>query len=207
MTPSPDGCVALSLPPIILDAGYNIPKKANFFHNLTSILVFAFIGTFISTMVIGSTLWLCSIAICPDASDCDGEGQPKSLGFEQPAIAFKFGSMLSATDPVATLSVLSSLSGLKDPNLYNVIFGKGAAAAAAAAAASEGRGGEGSPPCARPKKHTQRARVSVRLGPRGQRLLLLGCEQGWCWASPLTCVRGCGARPACLSAGGGGVRR
>jgi sodium/hydrogen exchanger 8 len=143
VTPSPDGCVALSLPPIILDAGYNIPKKANFFHNLTSILVFAFIGTFISTMVIGSTLWLCSIAICPDASDCDGEGQPKSLGFEQPAIAFKFGSMLSATDPVATLSVLSSLSGLKDPNLYNVIFGKGAAAAAAAAAASEGRGGEG----------------------------------------------------------------
>lgn len=32
--------------------------------------------------------------------------------------------MLSATDPVATLSVLSSLSGLRDPNLYNVIFGE-----------------------------------------------------------------------------------
>lgn len=32
--------------------------------------------------------------------------------------------MLSATDPVATLSVLSSLGAIKDPHLFNLIFGE-----------------------------------------------------------------------------------
>ena len=114
----------LLLPPIILDAGYNIPRKKNFFKNLSSILAFAFVGTFISTLIIGSGLWLASTAVCPTDEACGGDGQPVSLGFERPAIAFKLGAMLSATDPVATLSVLSSLGGLTDPNLHNIIFGE-----------------------------------------------------------------------------------
>lgn len=40
------------LPPIILDAGYTL-KKANFFHNIFPILMYAVIGTFISTVFIG----------------------------------------------------------------------------------------------------------------------------------------------------------
>ena len=41
------------LPPIILDGGYNM-KKARFFRNIDRIVVFAIIGTLISTSIIGA---------------------------------------------------------------------------------------------------------------------------------------------------------
>ena len=44
------------LPPIILDAGYNM-QKSRFFRNIHKILVFALPGTCLSTLTIGLVLW------------------------------------------------------------------------------------------------------------------------------------------------------
>ena len=114
----PDIFFYLLLPPIILDAAYNIPAKSNFFYNFSAILCFAFIGTLISTIVIGTGVWGLSLFVQ------DRSGGADSLGYERVTWAFKLGSMLSATDPVATLSVLSSFGALKDPHLHNMIFGE-----------------------------------------------------------------------------------
>lgn len=46
------------------------------------------------------------------------------IDFETPFDSLKFGAMISATDPVATLSVLSSMRPMKDPDLYSMIFGE-----------------------------------------------------------------------------------
>ena len=70
------------LPPIILDAGYNMGRKKNFFANATAIVIFAFIGCFISTAVLGASLHLLNVRVF------DGE-----LGFNGPTEAFKFGSV------------------------------------------------------------------------------------------------------------------
>lgn len=113
---SDDTFFLLLLPPIIVDAGYNMNAKANFFHNFSSICAYAVCGTLISTGIIGMIIWIAF-------RDESGEG-PGVSGFAKPALGFKLGAMLSATDPVATLSVLSSLRRMKDPHLYNIIFGE-----------------------------------------------------------------------------------
>lgn len=84
--------------------------------NFSAILTFAFIGTLISTIVIGTAVWGLSVGV----RNAGGE----EVGYERVTWAFKLGSMLSATDPVATLSVLGSFGALKDPHLHNLIFGE-----------------------------------------------------------------------------------
>ncbi len=115
----PDVFFYLLLPPIILDAAYNIPAKSNFFYNFSAILCFAFIGTLISTMIIGTGMWSLSLLVLSRGGE-----EAESMGYERVTWAFKLGSMLSATDPVATLSVLSSFGALRDPHLHNMIFGE-----------------------------------------------------------------------------------
>ncbi|KAH8921107.1 sodium/hydrogen exchanger, partial [Atractiella rhizophila] len=96
------------LPPIILSSGYDL-KQRHFFRSFGVILGFAFVGTFISAMVIGLVVFLWS-----------------QLGFEglQPGIieCLIFGSSLSATDPVTVLAIFNALK--VEPKLYSVIFGE-----------------------------------------------------------------------------------
>ncbi|KAG0233357.1 monovalent cation:H+ antiporter, CPA1 (nhx1) [Mortierella sp. GBA43] len=98
----------LLLPPIILNSGYEM-KQARFFRNLGSILTFAFIGTFISALVVGIMVYLLSLT-----------------GLESLQLSFLdsmiFGSVLSATDPVTILAIFNQLK--VDPKLYSVIFGE-----------------------------------------------------------------------------------
>ncbi|CAG8477895.1 9165_t:CDS:10 [Funneliformis mosseae] len=88
--------------------GYEM-KKENFFRNLGTILTFAFLGTFISAVVIGVLVGILSAI---------GVGS-LSLSFLDSMI---FGSVLSATDPVTVLTIFQALK--VDPKLYSIIFGE-----------------------------------------------------------------------------------
>ncbi|KAI0027751.1 Sodium/hydrogen exchanger family-domain-containing protein [Vararia minispora EC-137] len=98
----------LLLPPIILNSGYEL-KQENFFRNFGSILVFAFLGTFISAIGIGVLVYIYSF-----------------LGLESIDLPLLecliFGSTLSATDPVTILSIFTQYK--VDPKLYTIIFGE-----------------------------------------------------------------------------------
>jgi len=95
------------LPPIIFESGYNL-HKGNFFQNIGSILIFAILGTVISTIVIGGGLYLCGIA---------------NLAYQLSIFeSFGFGSLISAVDPVATLAIFKAMD--VDPILYMLVFGE-----------------------------------------------------------------------------------
>ncbi|KAH9852958.1 Sodium/hydrogen exchanger family-domain-containing protein [Lenzites betulinus] len=98
----------LLLPPIILASGYEL-KQENFFRNFGSILVFAFLGTFISAVGVGVIVFIWS-----------------SLGLESLGFTLIecliFGSTLSATDPVTILAIFNQYK--VDPKLYTIIFGE-----------------------------------------------------------------------------------
>eukprot|EP00842_Homolaphlyctis_polyrhiza_P005648 jgi/Hompol1/6084/HPOL_000615-RA len=98
----------LLLPPIILHSGYDM-KRQNFFKNFGSILVFAFIGTFISTLVIGG---LSFVIISTGLFNL-------SMPFLDCLV---FGAILSSTDPVTILSIFQQLK--VEPKLYAIIFGE-----------------------------------------------------------------------------------
>jgi sodium/hydrogen exchanger 8 len=89
------------LPPIILEAGFSLQKKA-FFSNLGTILSLAVVGTLIATFVTGGIL--------------------SSAGYLTSAECFVYGALISAVDPVATLSVFKKLEA---PDLlFNLVFGE-----------------------------------------------------------------------------------
>ncbi|KAK9383156.1 Sodium/hydrogen exchanger family-domain-containing protein [Kockiozyma suomiensis] len=96
------------LPPIILNCGYEL-HQANFFHNIGTILTFAFAGTFVSAVVLGCIVYIWAF-----------------LGLEGLKIPFVtalgFGATLSATDPVTILSIFNAYK--VDPKLYTIIFGE-----------------------------------------------------------------------------------
>ncbi|KAI8870792.1 Sodium/hydrogen exchanger, partial [Ramicandelaber brevisporus] len=96
------------LPPIILSSGYQL-HKADFFINLVPIAVFAFIGTFISAMVIGVLLYAFVIT--------GVDSLPISL-----LDCFIVGSVLSATDPVTVLAVIKQMK--VEPRLDAIVSGE-----------------------------------------------------------------------------------
>ena len=129
------------LPPIVFEAGFSMRKK-NFFHNMSTILVFAILGTLISTFIIGFGLYALSFANFTTLNNNNN-----------PIEALIFGALISAVDPVGTLAVLGVYiyllsvqtninyiiitvsyhkiilnTGKKelniDPTLYSVIFGE-----------------------------------------------------------------------------------
>ena len=94
------------LPPIIFHAGYSMRKK-QFFDNLGSILTFAMLGTFISTLVVASITWLAGTMLSLQLTFTD---------------TLYFGSIVSATDPVTTLAIFTDLN--VDPLMNSLVLGE-----------------------------------------------------------------------------------
>lgn len=98
----------LLLPPIILNSGYDMHRQ-NFFQSFGSILIFALLGTFMSTLFIGTALYLLVL-----------------VGLHGLQMTFLdcviFGAILSSTDPVTILSLFHQLK--VDEKLYSIIFGE-----------------------------------------------------------------------------------
>ncbi|KAF7991718.1 hypothetical protein HCN44_010519 [Aphidius gifuensis] len=97
------------LPPIIFHAGYSL-KRRYFFRNLGAILLFALVGTTISSFVIG-TLMYGFIQLIPHLSD--------QFGFLDTLF---FGALISPTDPLTIISIFNDLH--VDVNLYALVFGE-----------------------------------------------------------------------------------
>ena len=91
---SPTVFFCVLLPPIIFCSGYQM-KASWFFNNVWKILAFAFIGTFVSSLVIGGFLRLFGMM-----------GASLNLSFAE---CLAFGALISATDPVTTLAVFEKL--------------------------------------------------------------------------------------------------
>eukprot|EP00824_Muranothrix_gubernata_P001575 TRINITY_DN11863_c2_g1_i1.p1 TRINITY_DN11863_c2_g1~~TRINITY_DN11863_c2_g1_i1.p1 ORF type:complete len:568 (-),score=120.96 TRINITY_DN11863_c2_g1_i1:66-1742(-) len=95
------------LPPIIFDSGYRMKRK-KFFVNFGAILLYAFLGTFLSSIIVGFIVYLFGWY---------GIIHPLSL-----LESLIFGALISATDPVTILSVFQTLN--VDLNLYSLVFGE-----------------------------------------------------------------------------------
>lgn len=83
--------------------------QGNFFHNIGTILTFAFAGTFISCLVLGIILYVWTRIPL--------EGLDMSF-----VDAMSVGATLSATDPVTILAIFNTYK--VDPKLYTIIFGE-----------------------------------------------------------------------------------
>ena len=101
------------LPPIIYEAGFSM-RKRGFFANFVPILLLSVLGTLISILSTGFLLY--------------GLAEAEVLHFKHGELsiaeAMLFGSLISSTDPVATLSILRGVSA--PPLLYDLIFGESA---------------------------------------------------------------------------------
>eukprot|EP00027_Filamoeba_sp_ATCC50430_P008809 CAMPEP_0168549282 /NCGR_PEP_ID=MMETSP0413-20121227/5018_1 /TAXON_ID=136452 /ORGANISM="Filamoeba nolandi, Strain NC-AS-23-1" /LENGTH=432 /DNA_ID=CAMNT_0008579655 /DNA_START=158 /DNA_END=1453 /DNA_ORIENTATION=- len=100
------------LPPIIFEAGYSMKKK-NFFLNMGTILLYAVAGTLVSAAVFGYGLFFFAKT-----------GAIGSIDRNHALESLLFGSLISATDPVATLSIMGSPGTQVDPTLYSLVFGE-----------------------------------------------------------------------------------
>jgi len=104
----PEAFFLFLLPPIIFESGYNL-HKANFFANFFTITLFAIVGTIISTVVVGSGIFL--FGLIP------------AVNYSIPLLeCLVYGALISAVDPVATLAIFSALD--VDPTLHMLVFGE-----------------------------------------------------------------------------------
>ncbi|XP_072286730.1 sodium/hydrogen exchanger 2-like, partial [Pyxicephalus adspersus] len=97
------------LPPIVLDAGYFLPIRP-FFENFGPILWYAVLGTLWNVCGIGLSLY----GLC----------QVEALGLQNISLLHNlwFGSLISAVDPVAVLSVFEEIH--VNEKLYILVFGE-----------------------------------------------------------------------------------
>ncbi len=102
----------LLLPPIIFEAGYSLKRK-HFFDNFTPIVAYAFIGTLISTFIVGGLTFFLATS-----------GVTTQVDKNNPMESLLFGALISAVDPVATLSIMGSPELQCDQLLYSLVFGE-----------------------------------------------------------------------------------
>mmetsp|Transcript_18043 Transcript_18043/g.43691 ORF Transcript_18043/g.43691 Transcript_18043/m.43691 type:complete len:730 (-) Transcript_18043:80-2269(-) len=111
---SPEVFFFFLLPPIIFEAGYSLDRKG-FFDNIGAITLYAFGGTIISTFVVGYICYGAAIiGLLPYGT----------IDTSSPMEALLFGSLISAVDPVATLSIMGNEELNVDPLLYSLVFGE-----------------------------------------------------------------------------------
>ncbi|NWZ19606.1 SL9A6 protein, partial [Asarcornis scutulata] len=112
VTFDPEVFFNILLPPIIFYAGYSL-KRRHFFRNLGSILAYAFLGTAISCLMIGSVMYGC-VALMKVTGQLGGD-----FYFTD---CLLFGAIVSATDPVTVLAIFHELQ--VDVELYALLFGE-----------------------------------------------------------------------------------
>ena len=95
------------LPPIIFESGYNLSKKP-FLRNIGTVLMYAFIGTFIAIIFSSCMFYTTGVL-----------GLTYQFSMKD---AWTFGSLISATDPVAVLAIFKQMDA--DENLYAIVFGE-----------------------------------------------------------------------------------
>ena len=100
----------LLLPPIIFESGYNLEQKP-FFKNLGTILMYSFLGTFIS-------IFITSLLYYGISNWTSDEFHP-AFNLRE---SFAYGSLISVTDPVSVLAIFKELN--VNPNFYAIVFGE-----------------------------------------------------------------------------------
>eukprot|EP01061_Rhynchopus_euleeides_P018242 TRINITY_DN3014_c0_g2_i1.p1 TRINITY_DN3014_c0_g2~~TRINITY_DN3014_c0_g2_i1.p1 ORF type:complete len:674 (+),score=237.00 TRINITY_DN3014_c0_g2_i1:547-2568(+) len=99
------------LPPIIFEAGFSLTSsKSSLSSNTGTILLLAIAGTMISTLIVGSLLFLLF-----------GPLLEANISLWE---CFAFGALISAVDPVATLAVLSEVFPGAKPGMFYLVFGE-----------------------------------------------------------------------------------
>mmetsp|Transcript_1590 Transcript_1590/g.2263 ORF Transcript_1590/g.2263 Transcript_1590/m.2263 type:complete len:614 (+) Transcript_1590:160-2001(+) len=109
---SPEVFFFVLLPPIIFEAGYSLSKK-HFFENFGAITMFAMAGTIISTFIVGYATFAAA-----------NWGWISGVSTSNPMEALLFGALISAVDPVATLSIMGSPELQCNQLLYSLVFGE-----------------------------------------------------------------------------------
>jgi sodium/hydrogen exchanger-like protein 6/7 len=94
------------LPPIILNSGYEL-DVAIFIKHINPILMFAFVGTFVSSIGIGILVYVFHTVFSLKITLVE---------------SIMFGSILSSTDPVTVLGIFKTLK--VDHQLYSIIVGE-----------------------------------------------------------------------------------
>jgi len=109
---SPEFFFFVLLPPIIFEAGYALEKK-RFFENIGAIALYAVFGTIISTFTVGMLTFLCA-----------QHGLIAGISKTNPMESLLFGALISAVDPVATLSIMNNPELHCNKLLYSLVFGE-----------------------------------------------------------------------------------
>ncbi len=116
------------LPPIILDAGFNMDEmqRRKLFQNIGGVCACAFGGTLISTILIALTMYAAGEAaqvVEKPLNDADikHDDMSNTLGFTLTE-SLIFGSLISATDPVTVLAIFGKMGA--DRDLYSLVFGE-----------------------------------------------------------------------------------
>mmetsp|Transcript_2704 Transcript_2704/g.7700 ORF Transcript_2704/g.7700 Transcript_2704/m.7700 type:complete len:621 (-) Transcript_2704:74-1936(-) len=102
--------------PIIFAEGYGM-KSHQFFENISRILCHAFLGTLISTLVVGALVFL----LVPLTG-----GVPADTGALTLPECLAFGAMISSTDPVTTLAIFKEMHMVENglSHLYYSVLGE-----------------------------------------------------------------------------------
>jgi sodium/hydrogen exchanger 8 len=88
-------------------------NRRDFFDNIGAITLFTVLGTVISTFTVGLLVWYVGYI-----------GLISSVDGTNPMEALLFGALISAVDPVATLSIMGNADLRCDPLLYSLVFGE-----------------------------------------------------------------------------------